>query len=139
MPRLTKIYTRKGDDGTTALGSRQRVPKESPAWRATAPWTNSTPPSASRWPTDWLRVSPKRCRSSRTSCSILVRIFALLKRTSVKYQIPLIEDRHVENLEAIIDELNPIVGRLENFILPGGISRRGVPPPGANRLPARGA
>ena len=30
MPRLTKIYTRKGDDGTTALGSRQRVPKESP-------------------------------------------------------------------------------------------------------------
>ena len=29
MPRLTKLYTRKGDDGTTALGGGQRVPKES--------------------------------------------------------------------------------------------------------------
>ncbi|MCB0089506.1 MAG: ATP:cob(I)alamin adenosyltransferase, partial [Caldilineaceae bacterium] len=29
MPRLTKIYTKRGDDGTTALGGGQRVPKES--------------------------------------------------------------------------------------------------------------
>ena len=29
MPRLTKIYTRRGDDGTTALGTRTRVPKDS--------------------------------------------------------------------------------------------------------------
>ena len=28
MPKLTKIYTRSGDAGTTSLGSRQRVPKD---------------------------------------------------------------------------------------------------------------
>ena len=29
MPRITKVYTRTGDDGTTALGTGTRVPKES--------------------------------------------------------------------------------------------------------------
>lgn len=30
MPRLTKIYTKTGDDGTTGLGTGQRVPKTDP-------------------------------------------------------------------------------------------------------------
>ncbi|MEM6797340.1 MAG: ATP:cob(I)alamin adenosyltransferase, partial [Acidobacteriota bacterium] len=29
MPRITRVYTKTGDDGTTGLGSGQRVPKES--------------------------------------------------------------------------------------------------------------
>lgn len=27
MPKITKVYTRAGDGGTTALGGGQRVPK----------------------------------------------------------------------------------------------------------------
>ena len=34
MPRITKVYTRTGDDGTTALGNGQRVPKTAPRIRA---------------------------------------------------------------------------------------------------------
>jgi cob(I)alamin adenosyltransferase len=36
------------------------------------------------------------------------------------YQLPQIEERHVEKLERLIDELNEAVGPLANFILPGG-------------------
>ena len=34
MPKLTKIYTRTGDDGTTALGTRSRVSKDAVRVRA---------------------------------------------------------------------------------------------------------
>ena len=34
MPRINRVYTRSGDDGTTSLGSGQRVPKESLRIRA---------------------------------------------------------------------------------------------------------
>src|SRR5512132_3213865 len=30
MPRITRVYTRTGDDGTTGLGAGGRVPKDSP-------------------------------------------------------------------------------------------------------------
>lgn len=34
--------------------------------------------------------------------------------------MPLIETRHVGRLEELIDEMNAVVGPLENFVLPGG-------------------
>ena len=37
MPRITKVYTRTGDDGTTSLGAGQRVPKDSLRVEAYAP------------------------------------------------------------------------------------------------------
>ena len=38
----------------------------------------------------------------------------------VEFQIPQVEARHVDALEALIDELSAAVGPLQNFILPGG-------------------
>jgi cob(I)alamin adenosyltransferase len=35
-------------------------------------------------------------------------------------RIPTVQPKHVEKLERLIDELNGIVGPLQNFLLPGG-------------------
>lgn len=43
-----------------------------------------------------------------------------IEEDKIKYSIPEIEQRHVDAMEALIDELSAVVGPLENFILPGG-------------------
>jgi len=120
MPRLTKIYTRTGDDGTTALGSKQRVPKESPRVSSygTVDELNSAIGVAVAY-----GLSP---RLMETLPEIQNELFHLgsdlcfTEEDKMKWQIPQLEARHVEKLEALIDEINKSVGPLENFILPGG-------------------
>jgi cob(I)alamin adenosyltransferase len=121
MPRLTKLYTRKGDDGTTALGTRQRVPKDSLRIQTygTVDELNSMIGLAVAQ-----GLSP---RLAETLPSIQNDLFGLGsdlafpdEEDKKKYEVPRIEQRHLEALEALIDELNEIVGPLENFILPGG-------------------
>ena len=41
MPKLTRIYTRTGDDGTTGLVGGQRIKKNAARIEAYGPWTNS--------------------------------------------------------------------------------------------------
>lgn len=120
MPRLTKIYTRTGDDGSTALGSRQRVPKDSLRVNAygTVDELNSFIGLALAQ-----GLSP---RLAETLPGIQNELFHLGADLSFppgegkEFNIPRIEPKHIEALEGLIDELNAVVGPLENFILPGG-------------------
>lgn len=120
MPRLTKIYTRSGDDGTTSLGSRTRVPKES--LRVSAYGTVDELNSV-------LGVALAHGLVSRLAETLPVvqnELFHLgsdlcfLEEDKETYQIPQIEARHVAKLEELIDEMTAATGALENFILPGG-------------------
>ena len=120
MPRLTKIYTRTGDDGTTALGGGQRVPKD--AARVTACGTVDELNSA-------IGVALAHGLSARLTDVLPViqnELFhlgsdlAFVEADKVKHKLPQIEARHLERLERWIDEFNGIVGPLDNFILPGG-------------------
>lgn len=121
MPRLTKIYTRKGDDGSTALGSNQRVPKES--LRVSSYGTVDELNSA----IGVAVASSLAGRLMETLPVIQNELFHLgsdlcfTEEDKVAYQIPQMEARHVEALEKLIDELNETVGPLDNFILPGGV------------------
>jgi cob(I)alamin adenosyltransferase len=120
MPRLTKLYTRKGDDGTTGLGGGQRVPKDS--LRVSAYGAVDELNAA-------MGVALAHGLSSR-----LVEVLPILQNElfhlgsdlcfveedKAKLNIPQIEERHVEKLEQWIGEFNKVVGPLDNFILPDG-------------------
>ena len=43
-----------------------------------------------------------------------------LEEDKGRFQLPQLEQRHIKNLENLIDEFGASVGPLENFILPGG-------------------
>lgn len=120
MPRLTKLYTRKGDDGTTALGSRTRVPKES--LRVSAYGTVDELNS-------FIGVAVAHGLAPRLSEVLPIiqnELFHLgsdlcfTEEDKEQYNIPEIEEPHVQKIEELIDEFSEIVGPLENFILPGG-------------------
>lgn len=120
MPRLTKIYTRKGDDGTTALGGGQRVLKNSA--RVTAYGTvdelNSILGVALAFDLD-----PELATMLAVIQNELFHLgsdLCFLEEDKTRFAIPQIEARHVERLEGWIDQLNEAVGPLANFILPGG-------------------
>lgn len=120
MPRLTKIYTKTGDDGSTALGSKQRVPKDHPRVRAygTVDELNSVIGMA---------LAHGLCTKLAAALPpIQNQLFHLGSDLSFppeeaeEFKVPRIEQRHIDALEALIDEMNEELGPLENFILPGG-------------------
>ena len=120
MPRLTRIYTKTGDEGLTGLGGGQRVPK------------------------DALRVATYGTVDELNShigvalalglCQRLAMELALVQNELFdlgsdlcwpsddprRARIPTVEARHVAKLEGLIDEFNGVVGDLTNFLLPGG-------------------
>ncbi|MEM6456986.1 MAG: cob(I)yrinic acid a,c-diamide adenosyltransferase [Acidobacteriota bacterium] len=120
MPRITKVYTRKGDDGSTGLGGGQRVAKESlrVAAYGTVDECNShigvalasgiaddlVEPLA-RIQNDLFHVGSDLC---------------ILEEDKQRFSVPKIEPRHVTFLEEVIDRLSTSLDPLENFILPGG-------------------
>ncbi len=120
MPRLTKIYTRKGDDGTTGLGGGQRVAKDSlrVAAYGTVDELNSSLGLALA-----VGLVP---RLADVLPSIQNELFHLgsdlcfVEEDKRTLAVPSIGARHVGRLEELIDEMNVVVGPLENFILPGG-------------------
>jgi cob(I)alamin adenosyltransferase len=120
MPRLTRIYTKTGDEGMTGLGGGQRAPKDSRRVEAygTVDELNSQL---------GLALSTGLCERLTAELALIQNeLFdlgadlATPAESQARHPVPTIEARHVEKLEALIDELNAVVGPLANFVLPGG-------------------
>lgn len=121
MPRyrLTKIYTRTGDDGTTGMGSGERVPKDGLRMEAigTVDELNAV---------IGLALTKKTSKALRKMFTAIQNdLFAagadLCISESRKNTNSLrITDEHVRQLESFLDTLLARLKPLENFILPGG-------------------
>jgi len=119
MPRLTRITTRKGDDGSTSLAGGQRIPKD--AARIEACGT-----------VDELNSVLGAVRAARP-CAVVDAALArvqndlfylgcdLCYREDDKNKpLPTIESRHIERLESEQERLLAQLEPLANFVLPGG-------------------
>jgi len=111
--RLSKIYTRTGDDGTTGLGDGSRVSKDSLRVETygTIDELNSHIGMVLAF-----QVDPPLRES-------LSEIQHLLFDLGGELCLPghqMIEHKHVEWLERQIDQLNADLPMLKEFILPGG-------------------
>jgi len=120
MPRITKVYTRTGDDGTTALGGGQRLSKDAPRIEAygVVDELNSVLGAAvaeglAEPLAGWLG-------SVQNDLFHLGSDLCILEEDKARLPVPRIEERHVAALELWIDELAATLAPLENFILPGG-------------------
>ena len=120
MPRITKVYTRTGDDGTTALGSKRRVSKDHTRIGAygTVDELNSVIGVAiASGLADDLRAP---LATVQNELFHLGSDLCVPEEDKETLPVPTIESRHVEALEKVIDELGKELPPLENFILPGG-------------------
>ena len=118
MPKLTKIYTRTGDQGSTALGSRQRVAKDT---LRVAAYGDVDELNSVIGVSLAMELDPKLTAGLLKIQNELFHLGSdLAFPVGSEYEVPRMESRHVEELESLIDELAGIVGPLENFILPGG-------------------
>ena len=120
MPRLTRIYTRTGDDGTTALGGGQRVPKDAPRVAAygTVDELSSVLGVALALGVDERIAGP--LARIQNELFHLGSDLCILEEDKQRMPVPRIEPRHVVALEALMDALNRELEPLANFVLPGG-------------------
>src|SRR6202166_107772 len=112
--RLSKIYTRTGDDGSTGLGDGSRVPKEN--LRVEAYGTVDEANSA-------IGVVLSIATLPPAIASCLTEVQHDLFDLGGELSIPghrMIDAAHVERLKTDWDEFNETWPPLKKFILPGG-------------------
>jgi cob(I)alamin adenosyltransferase len=118
--RLSRIYTRTGDDGTTGLGDGTRVPKDHPRVEAYGSVDEASSSIG-------MVLSVPGLPPAVTDC--LVEVQHELFDLGGELCIPghrAITDAHVTRLEHALDAFNEPLPPLKDFILPGGGAAAGA-------------
>ena len=111
--RLSKIYTRTGDDGSTGLGTGERTPKDSSRVEAygTVDELNST--------IGIIRAHETTADIDNILKTIQHRLFDLGGELCIPGHEAIFMS-HIDELESALDKLNVNLPPLKEFILPGG-------------------
>ena len=113
--RITKVYTKTGDDGTTSLSNGERLPKDHPRVTVLGSLdeTNSAIGVAlSEGVTEEIKVVLQKVQNT---------IFDMGGELATpNKELGLVSPDDVTYLESAIDELNESLPHLEEFIFPGG-------------------
>jgi len=112
--RLSKIYTRTGDDGTTGLGDGGRIAKDDPRME-----TIGSVDELNSLIGLLIAELPADDALHAPLIDIQHRLFDLGGELSIP-GYTLVKAEHVTGLEQVLDELNEQLPPLKNFILPGG-------------------
>jgi len=118
--RITKVYTRQGDDGETRLGGGQKVPKDSVRIKTygTVDELNSVIGIALAFdPAAEIREALIQIQHDLFT---LGGDLCVLEEDKHKWPMKTIKAADVEALEKLMDRLNEDLQPLEDFILPGG-------------------
>ena len=118
--RLTKLYTKTGDNGTTGLGDGSRTTKDSSRIEAVG-----TIDELNSWIGLLLAELPADEPLIEPLTEIQHRLFDLGGELAVP-GFQLIQSQMVSDLEVLCDQLNEELPPLKEFILPGGSTSAGL-------------
>lgn len=120
MPRITKIYTGNGDQGSTRLSSGQTVKKNDARVSAYGSVDELNSHIGVAMTSNLDQLLDKELTMIQNELFHLGSDLSFRLEEEEMRSIPQIESRHVARLESLIDSLYALVGPLENFVLPGG-------------------
>ncbi len=120
MPRLTRIYTKTGDEGMTGLGGGKRVPKDSRRVETYGTVDELNSQIGVALATGVCERLAAELALIQNELFDLGADLATPAESQARHPVPTVEARHIEKLERLVDEFNEVVGPLTNFLLPGG-------------------
>ena len=120
MPRITKVYTRTGDQGETSLATGARVAKTSPRIRAFGAVDELNSCLGVALALELEDAIQRALQRIQNELFHLGSDLCVPEADKQQMPVPVIEDGHVEPLEQHLDEWSEALPPLQNFILPGG-------------------